>query len=144
MLILLYSSGLRVSELVKLKIKDIDLKHKLCFVRSGKGGKDRFTILSEYFIKNIKEYLVDRKPDEYLFLGRKGHLTSRSVQMIFQNSRFHPHSFRAGFATHLIEDNISIFKIKKLLGHSHIETTMGYINTSNLDILNIKSPMDKK
>ena len=105
---LLYSSGLRVSEAVKLKVNDLDLSEKMGFVRSGKGKKDRNIILSTDFIKNLKNYLESRKESsEYIFTSYKGHITTRMAQKIVNDiskqagiqKRVFCHALRSSFAT---------------------------------------------
>lgn len=149
---LVYSSGMRVGELVKTKIDQIDIKDKIIFIKKGKGKKDRLTITSAKFIKDLKDYLTERKrPSIYLFDNAKGgHITERAVQNIVKlaalrtgiKKRIFPHLFRASFTTHLLESGIPIEKVQKLLGHERISTTLRYARIKTDDLKQIKSPLD--
>lgn len=141
---LLYGSGLRVSEVCKIRKEDINLKEKSLFIKNSKGNKDRYTILSNYSIRLLNRYLIDFE-EKYLF-----NITKRSIQKIFNNnlkkSRINKkvscHNFRHSFATHLLENKVSIKVIQKLLGHSDIKTTQRYIQISSSFINNINSLLD--
>jgi len=141
---LLYGSGLRVSELCKIKKEDINLEEKSLFIKNSKGSKDRYTILSNYSIELLKEYLIGIE-EKYLF-----NITKRSIQKIFNNNlkksginkKVSCHNFRHSFATHLLENKVSLRVIQKLLGHSDIKTTQRYIQISNSFINKINSPLD--
>ncbi len=147
---LIYSSGLRVSEIINLKIKDLDFNNKVLMVRGGKGRKDRYTILSDKVVPILKEYTKKEDKNNYLFpSSRGGKMTERSVQKIFQkaleNSQVTKpascHSLRHSFATHLLESKVDIRYIQKLLGHKRIETTQAYTKVSQDNLKNIKSPL---
>ncbi len=149
---LLYSSGLRVSEAVKLKVNDLDLTEKMGIVRSGKGKKDRNIILSKSFIKALKTYLEERKTtSEYIFDSRLGHLTERMAQKIVNESarnakikkRVFCHALRSSFATHLLDAGTDIRVIQVLLGHSDISTTQRYTTVSRKQLKKVKSPLDE-
>ncbi len=145
----LYSSGLRLSELLSLKRKDIDFDNNLIFIEGGKGSKDRITILSEN-LKNdlLKYYSNNIFKTEYVFEGRKGKYTKKSVQKILErqgkklNLKIHPHMLRHSFATHLLENGTDLRHIQKLLGHNSSSTTEIYTHVANKDLKNIKSPLD--
>ncbi|MDP3916742.1 MAG: tyrosine-type recombinase/integrase [Nanoarchaeota archaeon] len=148
---LLYSSGLRVSEAVKLKVNDLDLHEKMGIVRSGKGKKDRNIILSNGFIGNLKNYLKNRKHDsDYIFNSYKGHITTRMAQKIVNEAavesgikkRIFCHALRSSFATHLLETGTDIRIIQELLGHSDISTTQRYTKVSTEQLKKVQSPMD--
>lgn len=149
---LLYSSGLRVSEIVNLKIRDLDLGEKTATVRGGKGNKDRLIILSESWIDEIKEYFSKRcYQSEYVFSKGNGMpLSVDTVQRIVRESReragikknITPHSFRHSFATHLLEAGENIRKIQELLGHSNLSTTQIYTKVSTDELKKVKSPLD--
>ncbi|MGM5485284.1 MAG: tyrosine-type recombinase/integrase [Nanobdellota archaeon] len=142
---LLYSSGLRVGELVNLKRTDIDTKRNLIFIRQGKGKKDRVTILSENVKKDLLDHLCRKDSScDYLFEGRNGKYTVKSVQNILKrlDKGVTPHMLRHSFATHLLEKGVDIRYIQKLLGHSHLRTTSIYTHVSKKDYLDIKSPLD--
>ena len=142
---LIYGSGLRASEAVKVKYKNILVEEKILIVKNGKGRKDRKTILSEKFIKNFTE----NDPEAYLFPGRKGHLTTRSVQEILKQAakkakikkKVYPHLLRHSFATHLDQEGVKTRHLKKILGHKDQKTTDGYIYDSGKELRYIKSPL---
>lgn len=149
---LIYSGGLRVSEVVNLKVKDIDGKDLRMFIKDGKGKKDRYTILSEKALKTLRSYYSLYHPTNWLFPGQDmiTPLSVRTVQKVFdtakKTSRINisasVHSLRHSFATHLIEAGIDIYYIQRLLGHASIKTTSIYINVSSKDALKVKSPLD--
>ncbi|OGY44261.1 MAG: hypothetical protein A3J62_02935 [Candidatus Buchananbacteria bacterium RIFCSPHIGHO2_02_FULL_38_8] len=151
-LALMYSAGLRVSEVVKLKAEDIDLENKIVWVRQGKGRKDRQSIISEKLVCVLGKLIKNKTVGQYLFPGQKlnTHLSSRSVEKIFSRAlnsadikkRATCHSLRHSFATHLLEDGTDIRYIQQLLGHKHLETTQIYTRVSNQRLKEIKSPLD--
>ncbi|MBL7101016.1 MAG: tyrosine-type recombinase/integrase [Nanoarchaeota archaeon] len=148
----LYSTGLRLSELVSLKINDLELKEKMGWVRKGKGNKDRLFILSNKLIEELEKYMLTLKEDElYLFPNKKnGHLSARNIQKIVQNAarragikkKVHPHMLRHCFATHLLEAGVDIRKIQELLGHANLQTTQIYTSVSKEELKKVKSPLD--
>ncbi|MFH1611941.1 MAG: site-specific tyrosine recombinase/integron integrase [bacterium] len=147
----MYSSGLRVSEVVIVKVRDLDLINKTLKVCQGKGNKDRITILSEKCNNSFKEIICDKNGGDYLFESiRGGKLTERSIQKIFsqavKNSGIKKnvscHSLRHSFATHLLEQGTDIRYIQSLLGHKRLETTQIYTKVSNQSLRNIRSPLD--
>jgi integrase/recombinase XerD len=148
---LMYSSGLRVSEVVNCKVKDLDLESHLLRVRQAKGAKDRTTILSEKVCIVLQKYVKNKKFNNYVFESdRGGKLTERTAQKIFslalKKSEIKKpatcHSLRHSFATHLLEAGTSIRYIQELLGHARLETTQIYTKVSNNNLQNIKSPLD--
>lgn len=146
---LLYSSGLRVSECIKLKLKDINFKNNLIRINKGKGKKDRRVMLSAKVKEMIKGYIKDHEIDNYLFPGRNAHIVKETAERVVKEKgmmaikkRVFPHALRASFATHLDKENVKIAKIQKLMGHSDRKTTEIYIKTNPLDIQKIKSPLD--
>ena len=156
MISLLYSSGLRLSEVIHLKVKDIDTQEKIIMVREGKGKKDRMTILSEKIISDLSVFLEDRKPGEYVFVsnqksgtGKDRPLTSRSVEHILEialvkakiSKKGTPHDLRHSFATHLLESGTDIHLIQKLLGHKNISSTTIYTKLANPKVAGVKSPL---
>ena len=152
MLITAYSAGLRANEITHLRVKDIDSEKMQIFINQGKGGKDRFAILSKANLDILREYWLKYRPKEYLFLSRNRRvMTTKTFQAIFDKSvakagitkDVTPHSLRHSFATHLLEDGVSIYHIKKLLGHSDISTTCFYLRMVKISELNVASPMDK-
>jgi integrase/recombinase XerD len=147
---LLYSSGLRLSELVNLKVGDLELDENMGWVRGGKGGKDRLFILSPKLSKELKEFVKNKKKSDYLFIGRKGKMSPRNVQKIVAiagkksgiGKRVHVHTLRHSFATHLLENGVDIRKIQELLGHSNLSTTQIYAHVSAEELKKVKSPLD--
>ncbi|MCX8189755.1 MAG: tyrosine-type recombinase/integrase [Candidatus Diapherotrites archaeon] len=152
-MMLLYSSGLRVSEVTKLKINDLNLAEKTALVRGGKGNKDRIIILSDSWINDFKSYLQKRKKNsEYVFSDYKGRpISVDTIQRIVRKARIKaginknvtPHSFRHTFATHLLERGENIRKIQELLGHSNLSTTQIYTKVSVEELKKVKSPLDE-
>lgn len=149
-LALAYGAGLRVSEVVELRIKDIDCAQMCLTVKNGKGGKDRITILPEKLCNELQAMMVGRTGDAYFFESeRGGKLTTRTAQAVFEKSlklagikkpaTFH--SLRHSFATHLLENGIDVRYIQQLLGHASITTTQQYTKVTNLQLKNIRSPL---
>jgi site-specific recombinase XerD len=149
---LMYSSGMRVSETVKIKMQDFDLDRNLIMVRCGKGAKDRCTLLSEKLIPTLKKQLLLKKFNDYLFTGADGksHLTPESAEKIVKKAvelacvskKVSCHTLRHSFATHLLEAGTSIRYIQELLGHAKLETTQIYTKVANTNLQTIKSPLD--
>jgi len=152
LLMLVYSSGLRVSEVVTLKREDIDIARKVINIRLSKGRKDRCTVLSEKASDFITEYCSLYSIKTWLFPGQNTakHLSIRSAQYIFDKAlrraeiskNISIHSLRHTFATHLLESGTDIRYIQALLGHSNLRTTERYTHIARRSILNIKSPLD--
>lgn len=152
-LYLAYTSGLRVSEVVRLRPTDCDRERKTVKVRQGKGRKDRQTLLSAMATEVLDRYIELEKPEGWLFPGqRKGsHLTERSAQKVFEKALVQAgidkpvsiHSLRHAFATHLLENGIDLRYIQELLGHQSVRTTERYTHVSKRDIGRIQSPLDQ-
>lgn len=151
MLQLCYGMGLRVSEIVNLKIADIDSGRMQVLIQSSKGKKDRYVTLPDSVLKSLRDYYQTYKPKEYLFEGQYGGQYSiRSAQLIFKSAmkkagirkRVGIHGLRHSYATHLLEYGTDISFIQKLLGHNNIKTTLIYTHVSKADIGKIKSPLD--
>ena len=152
LLMLIYSSGLRVSEVVALKKEHIDLSRKVIYVRLGKGRKDRSTLLSEKAASFIEEYYNFFDIDKWIFPGQPSthHLTIRSAQNIFDKAvrragivkKITIHGLRHTFATHLLESGTDIRYIQTLLGHANLRTTERYTHVAKRNVLSIKSPLD--
>jgi len=146
---LLYSSGLRVSELVNLKIEDLNLQDKTGWVRKGKGNKDRLFSISSALADELKEYQARKAEDKYVFSKDKP-LTTRNIQKIIKGTRIRssinkkitPHTLRHSFATHLLEQGTDIRMIQVLLGHSSLNTTQLYTHISSNELKKIKNPLD--
>ena len=152
MLKLCYGMGLRVSEIINLKITDIDSKNMQVFIEKAKGKKDRYANLPESILTQLRAYFVEYKPKIYLFEGQYGgQYSARSAQKVFEtalekakiNKKTGIHGLRHSFATHLMEAGTDVKFIQELLGHNDIKTTMRYIHVSEKNIKKIKSPLDK-
>ncbi len=151
-LMLIYSAGLRVSEVVSLKSEDIDEERKLIYIRRAKGRKDRYTILSDVALRMMKIYINEYGQSKWLFPGsdREKHITTRTVEKIFSDACKRAnikkdvtvHSLRHSFATHLLESGTDLRYIQELLGHKSSKTTEIYTHVSSRDIGRIKSPLD--
>jgi site-specific recombinase XerD len=149
---LAYSAGLRVGELVKLKVSDLDFERKTVFIRAGKGRKDRYTLLSRKISQRLYDFCRNLHGDDWLFAGNPSskHLSERSAQYIFEQALQKTaigkpasiHSLRHSFATHLLESGTDISYIKELLGHSSLRTTERYIHVAKRKTLSIQSPLD--
>ena len=154
MLMTIYGSGLRLSEIVRLRIQDVDSTNMRVFVHQGKGGKDRYTLLSQNSLEILREYWRDYRPnhrDGYLFLNkdRSKEIHFRTVQDVFNaaleragiRKEYSVHTLRHCFATHLLEAGVDVCRIKQLMGHTHIQSTTFYLHLINFDG-SIKSPLD--
>jgi len=146
-----YACGLRVSEVVSLKVQDVNLKQLTLHLKSSKGGKDRITILSKKIKPHLENLMAGKKANDYLFESeRGGRLTTATPQKIFQRALKKTkikkpatfHSLRHSFATHLLENGVDIRYVQELLGHQNIRTTQRYTQVTNPKIKNIKSPLD--
>lgn len=152
-LMLMYSGGLRLQEVARLWITDIDSERMLIKIRRGKGGKDRYTLLSHTMLIQLRLYYKRYLPNQYLFNGADAlnHISSRTVQQIFIRAKKQAkitkpcsaHTLRHCFATHLIEDGTPISKVQLLMGHTDIKTTTRYLHLSTRHLKNISHPMDK-
>ena len=150
MIKLIYAGGLRVSELINLKPKNIDVERKIICIQQGKGAKDRITLFPNSINEDILKYLLKFNPKEYLFeSNRQKKYSSKSVEKIIEKAsiksikrKVRPHVLRHSFATHLLEAGTDIRYIQKLLGHKNLRTTQIYTHVANSDIKNIKSPLD--
>jgi len=152
LLMMVYASGLRVGEVVKLKRHDIDISRKILNIKAGKGRKDRYTIISETVINALADYFPRYEVNQWLFSGYnpEKHLSIRSAQRIFEDAlngakikkEATIHSLRHSFATHLLESGTDIRYIQELLGHSSIRTTERYTHVAKRRTLSITSPLD--
>ncbi len=149
-----YSAGLRVSEVINLRLQDIDRERKQLFIHCSKGKKDRYVRLSPMVLDVLEQYykMSEVKPKNYLFEGiEKGKpYTSRSAQQIFTDAKNKAgilktmsfHNLRHSFATHLLEKGVDVLFIKEILGHFNIETTQRYLHVKKEFLINIESPLD--
>jgi integrase/recombinase XerD len=152
MLKIIYGSGLRRSELLQLRIGDVDLHRKMLFIRGGKGKKDRTSILAKNVIPELVRYLEEYKPGFWLFEGWAGRQYSESsLQKVFEKAvkksgitkSVSLHTLRHSFATHLLESGVSTRSIQVLLGHESIKTTELYTHVAAHDLERMTSPLDK-
>ena len=148
---LLYSGGLRRGEVLNLKVEDIDSKRMVIRVRSGKGNKDRYTILSEKLLCDLRNYFLEWRPKIYLFEGPKGDKYSAEsvVKIVKEASKkarirknVTPHMLRHSFATHLLEGGTDLRYIQVLLGHKSTKTTEIYTHVATNIFFKIKNPLD--
>ena len=151
-LLILYSSGLRISELLNLRWRDFDEERMQLFVDGGKGKKDRYTLISETALEYTKYYMSLYKPVDFLFEGPGGKRYSpRSVNVIIHRSAFlagihkkvSAHTLRHSFATHLMEHMVDSRYIQALMGHESIKTTERYTHVTTRGFSQIKSPLDR-
>ena len=148
-----YSAGLRVSEVVALKVSDIDSERLLLRIEQGKGRKDRFAMLSPKLLELLRDWYRIARPKVWLFPGRDPMLPmttrqfNRAVHVAAAiaeiNKRVTPHTLRHSFATHLLEQNIDIRLIQVLLGHAKLETTALYTHVATNTIRAVMSPLDR-
>jgi len=151
-LTMIYSSGLRISELLNLELSNIDIDRRQVFVQSGKGRKDRVVIFAESFLPMFRNYMRTYRPIKYFVEGKPGekyspesirHIIKRSAHLAGIRKRITPHTLRHSFATHLLENGVDIRYIQELLGHSSPKTTMIYTHVSRRDLMSIRSPLDE-
>jgi len=148
----IYSAGLRISELLNLRIKDIDSKRMQIRVVQAKGKKDRYTLLGDKTLEILRKYVLEYKPKEWLFEGMNGdNYSKKAVQKFLKNAvekvgikkRVTIHTLRHSFATHLLEAGTDIRYIQSLLGHSSGKTTEIYTHITTKGFDQIKSPLDR-
>jgi integrase/recombinase XerD len=153
MVMLLYSTGIRLSELSYLRITDIDSKNMRVKVVQGKGLKDRYTILSESVLLELRAYYVQYRPVHYLFngMGKGRRYSQRSIEKVVQNAiikaglenkDYSVHTIRHSFATHLVDNGTDVHTVKELLGHNSLGTTMQYLHMSSRRIQGVVNPYD--
>lgn len=148
---LLYSCGLRISELINLKLIDFHIERKQLVVKSGKGRKDRYVSLADSFLPLLSNYYYSYKPKVYFVEGQKGGKYSpEAVRQFLRKScakagikkPVSPHTLRHSYATHLLENGVDIRYIQSLLGHARPETTMIYTHVKRKDLMEIQNPLD--
>jgi len=149
-LLVIYAGGLRVSEAARLKVSDADGERKQVFVRSGKGDKDRYTVIGEAALEALRDYWRVYRPHDWLFPGARPdkHISPRTIEKAFRQARDKAgirkdatvHTLRHSFATHLLEDGVDVRYIQELLGHEDIRTTQRYTHVS--DPARVRSPLD--
>ena len=147
-----YASGLRISESCRLRPEDIDSRRMVIHVRSGKGGYDRYTVLSARLLAHLRDYYRKHRPDGWLFPGKtvKGHASANTARRVFHaalatagiTKKITPHVLRHCFATHLLESGVDIKVIQALLGHGSLRATEVYTHISLEHIGRVRSPLD--
>ena len=152
MFMLMYGTGLRIGETVRLRVDDIDRNRKVIRVNQGKGLKDRYTLLPDVLMKELEKYYKRVRQNEWLFPGDKEgqHITERSVQRAFQQSKTKAairkkvsvHTLRHSFASHIVEAGYDVYHLQKLMGHSTVKTTNRYIQISRASALKVVSPLE--
>ncbi len=150
-LALIYASGLRIGEMLSLKLDDIDVDRRQILIRQAKGRKDRYVMLAESFLPLFYNYLQTYMPKKYFAEGQNEQpYSSSAVRSFLKDScrrarirkRVTPHTLRHSYATHMLENGIDLRYIQELLGHSRPETTMIYTHVTQKDLSRIKSPLD--
>jgi len=145
-----YACGLRVSEVIHLKVADLDIDELVVHIKGAKGKKDRMCVLPEKLQNDLRNTIAGKKPDDYVFASNRGGvLTTTSLQKMFRKSLAKTqvqkpatfHSLRHSFATHLLENGVDVRYVQELLGHSNIRTTQIYTQVTNPKLKNIKSPL---
>jgi len=153
MVMLLYSAGLRRSELLQIKPSDIDSENMKIHVRQGKGKKDRFTILSSKCLELLRLHYKLNRPKTYLFepQGNEGstiaptslaNILKKNAQKANIKKEVSPHTLRHSFATHMLEQGVNIKLIQRFLGHTSLKTTSVYLHLTNIDLTKVKSPLE--
>lgn len=153
LLSLIYSAGLRVSEVCKLKLTDLDFGRKQIHIRESKNNKSRYVVLSELISRGLKQYIEGSKPKVYLFNGRRkgdamGHsAVQQSFRLAMQKAGIQKeacvHTLRHSFATHLLEQGVDLLTIRDQLGHADIKTTMMYLHIAQVERSLAHSPFDR-
>ena len=152
LLMLIYSAGLRSSEVINLKISDIDFERRSIHIRRSKYNKDRMVPLSEYMAVGLQKYIVLERPLTWLFNGKTlgSPYSAKAISWIMREAvkaagidkDVTVHTLRHSYATHLLEDGLNIVTIKELLGHAQIATTMIYLHVAQCPLLTAHSPLD--
>lgn len=147
----IYSAGLRIGEVIRLRVKDVRSDDGFLFIKDSKGKKDRHTVLSPILLKLLREYYKVHKPSYWLFEGQEGgQYSAKSIQNVYQsavkktgsNPWSTPHTLRHSFATHLMQRGVNIRYIQRALGHSSSKTTEVYTRVLSINSKTLKSPLD--
>jgi len=150
LLSLSYGAGLRVSEVINIKVRDLNLAELTIHLKEAKGKKDRITLVPEKLVDSLRNLIAGKAGDDYVFESeRGGKLTERTAQIVFEKALKSAgikkeatfHSLRHSFATHLLENGTDIRYVQELLGHANIRTTQIYTHVTNPALKNIKSPL---
>lgn len=147
---LTYGAGLRVSEVVNLRVRDIDFVAKKIHIRATKSGRERISLLPERIAIHLKRQCLGKRPADFLFESQRGgKLNTRTPQTVFKEALKKSgiakpatfHSLRHSFATHLLETGVNLRYVQELLGHASLKTTQIYTTVSPMSLMNIKSPL---
>ena len=151
-LMTMYAGGLRVAEACRLQPEDIDSKRRVILVRAGKGGRDRYTLLSERILEFLRDYWRTARPQGWLFPCRTGtqHVSPDAIRIVFRKAlsaagitkKVTPHVLRHCFATHLVETGVDITVVQTLLGHASLRATEVYTHISIEHLGRTRSPLD--
>lgn len=151
--ILMFATGMRVSEACSLQVVDVERDRKIIQIRNGKGAKDRITMLSPSLMEELDLHFKEYNPEKWVFAGDKPdqHITTRSAQRAFTialekssvTKLVSSHNFRHTFATRVIEMGNDVYRLQMLMGHSSVRTTSRYIHMSNHSALEVESPYEK-
>ncbi len=148
---LMYSAGLRVTELCKLKVEDLEFEKNYGRVRKGKGNKDRLFIIANNIKDQLKNFIKNNDLNYWILQGnKKNYISQKAVQEIIKQAtkkacikkKVHAHTLRHSFATHLIENGYDVASVQSLLGHNSSNTTMIYVHIASPNMINVKSPLD--
>jgi integrase/recombinase XerD len=152
MISLMYGSGLRVSELCNVRVRDVDIENAVGTVQQGKGGKRRVFVVPRVLIDQIASWVDENglKSDSFLFPGRSGAISVRSVQEIVKRAGkkagiakpVHPHMLRHSYATHTVRNGHDLVSLQSLLGHRSVDTTMQYVHMAGPRMIAVESPLD--
>jgi site-specific recombinase XerD len=153
MIKLMYATGMRVSELASLKVKDFQFDQNYGWVRQGKGRKDRLFVIAVKLKEELLGWVEEKGLDfeDWLFPGQgRGHISAQTIYLIVKKAtkkarirkKVHPHTLRHSFATHLIQNGYAVTEVQPLMGHSKMETTMIYLHMASPNLLRIESPFD--
>jgi len=155
MIMFIYSTGTRVSECIKMKVKDIDSKRMQIKIQEGKGRKQRYVPLSPVLLNILRSYYRRYRPEHYLFEGGSGarsHIGESAVREILKKARYltpgitkhyTPHTFRHCFATHLLEQGVNLLVIQRLMGHADISNTLKYLHVQQYTVDTLVNPLDR-
>jgi site-specific recombinase XerD len=152
LLALIYSAGLRISEVSRLEKRDVDFDRMTIHIRQSKYRKDRYVPLSEYMKKGLEDYYRQCGPIRYVFNGKEtgSSLSIRAIQYIFRETlrnsgiekKANVHTLRHTYATHLLEDGVDLISLRDLLGHVDIQTTLDYLHVAQFERRKVHSPLD--
>lgn len=150
LLSLAYGAGMRVSEIMSLRVEDLDIDSLVVNIRRAKGQKDRISLIPEKLVNDLKNLVAGKTGKDWVFASeRGGKLTTRTAQKVFAQALKKTgiekpatfHSLRHSFATHLLENGVDVRYVQELLGHANIRTTQHYTKVTNPTLRNIKSPL---